>query len=59
MTVLISGYLDGENAGAALLVEVETMQFITPTRGGEGVGPSRTPGKTRFGIPIGSVRLST
>jgi hypothetical protein len=39
MTVSISGYLDSENAGVALLVEVETMQFITLTCGGEGVRP--------------------
>jgi len=36
-TVLVSGYLEGEDAGV-LLVEVETMQFITPTCSGEGVG---------------------
>ena len=53
-TVLVSGYIDGENVGV-LRVEIETMQFITPARGGEGVGFPRTPGKTRFGIPVGFV----
>jgi hypothetical protein len=53
-TVVISGYLDGETVGA-LRVEVETMQFITPSRGGEGVGLPPTPGRTRFGIPKGFV----
>lgn len=51
-TVLISGYLGGETAGA-LRVEVETMQFISPSRGGKGIGSPPTPGRSRFGIPIG------
>lgn len=49
-TVLISGYLEGKSP-EVLEVEVETMQFIMPTRGGEGVGLSQTPGKSKFGMP--------
>ena len=55
-TVMVSGYIGGENLGA-LQVEVETMQFITPARGNEGAGLPRTPGRTRFGIPMGFVFL--
>jgi len=51
-TILVSGFLDGDSP-ATMQVEVETMQFITPTRGGEGVGPApQTPGKSKFGVPI-------
>lgn len=57
-TVLVSGYIDGKSAGE-LRVEVETMQFITPTRGGEGIGSPRTPGRSKFGIPMGFVHTIT
>lgn len=48
--VLVSGYLDGENA-AALRVEVETMQFVAQGRGNEAVGSPQTPVRTKFGVP--------
>jgi len=51
-TVLISGYLDGENPHA-LLVEIETMQFIAPPRSGESAGSPQAPGRMKFGIPKG------
>jgi hypothetical protein len=54
--VFVSGYLDGEFDEDKILelfyVEVETMQFVVTARGGEGVGSPRTPGKSKFGIPI-------
>jgi len=51
-TVMISGYLEGGEA-RAFLIEVETMSFITPYRGGGNVaGNVQTPGqKSSFGTP--------
>jgi len=50
-TVMISGYLEGQEA-RAFLIEVETMGFITPYRGGNVAGNIQTLGqKSSFGIP--------
>ena len=49
--VLVSGSLGGENP-EDLFVEVETMRFVSTGRGAEG---TVSPGKSKFGIPNGSV----
>lgn len=57
-TVLVSGYVYAklqDKCVEDIRVEVETMKFITPTRGSEVAAFPRTPGKTKFGIPIGFV----
>ena len=51
-TVLVSGFLSGDGP-QDLLVEVETMQFVSSARGAEGVGSS--PGKSKFGVPTSCV----
>ena len=58
ITVLVSSFLDGDSP-QALVVEVETMQFLSTARGAEGAGPSQSPGKSKFGVPNRSVYHST
>ena len=36
-------------------MDIETMQFITPTRGAEGVALPPTPGRSKYGLPTRSV----
>ena len=57
--VIVSGYFEGDEPREFLL-EVETMNFITPIRGSDSAMLPQTPGrKSRFGIPKRSAYMGS